>query len=88
MAEWPVKLRGAGITRSQNFSARPNSTDASAPYQLGDGAFGSEIKTNASAQFETEMHKVVQGVLSNQTQPAEAVASLAQTADTLKKKYS
>jgi multiple sugar transport system substrate-binding protein len=39
-------------------------------------------------EFETEMHKVVQGVLSNQTQPAEAVASLAQTADTLKKKYS
>ncbi len=39
-------------------------------------------------EFETEMHKVVQGVLSNQTQPSAAVASLAQTAETLKKKYS
>ncbi|GAA0588814.1 extracellular solute-binding protein [Kribbella sandramycini] len=39
-------------------------------------------------EFETEMHKVVQGVLSNQTQPSAAVASLAQTAGTLKKKYS
>jgi multiple sugar transport system substrate-binding protein len=39
-------------------------------------------------EFETELHKVVQGVLSNQTQPSAAVASLAQTADTLKKKYS
>ncbi|GAA1578114.1 MULTISPECIES: ABC transporter substrate-binding protein [Kribbella] len=39
-------------------------------------------------EFETEMHKVVQGVLSNQTQPSAAVDSLAQTAGTLKKKYS
>jgi multiple sugar transport system substrate-binding protein len=39
-------------------------------------------------EFETEMHKVVQGVLSNQTQPSAAVASLAQSAETLKKKYS
>ncbi|MFI5731004.1 extracellular solute-binding protein [Kribbella sp. NPDC051587] len=39
-------------------------------------------------EFETEMHKVVQGVLSNQVQPPAAVASLAQTAETLKKKYS
>jgi multiple sugar transport system substrate-binding protein len=38
-------------------------------------------------EFETEMHKVVQGVISNQTQPSAAVASLAQTAETLKKKY-
>ncbi|MEU4233994.1 extracellular solute-binding protein [Nonomuraea sp. NPDC026600] len=38
-------------------------------------------------EFEIEMHKVVQGVLSNQTQPSAAVASLAQSADTLKKKY-
>ncbi|GAB3928747.1 extracellular solute-binding protein [Kribbella albertanoniae] len=39
-------------------------------------------------EFETEMHKVVQGVLSNQVQPSAAVASLAQSAETLKKKYS
>jgi multiple sugar transport system substrate-binding protein len=39
-------------------------------------------------EFEVEMHKVVQGVISNQTQPSAAVASLAQTAETLKKKYS
>jgi multiple sugar transport system substrate-binding protein len=39
-------------------------------------------------EFEVEMHKVVQGVLSNQAQPSAAVASLAQTAETLKKKYS
>ncbi|MFF1820308.1 extracellular solute-binding protein [Kribbella sp. NPDC058245] len=39
-------------------------------------------------EFETEMHKVVQGVLSNQVQPAAAVATLAQSAETLKKKYS
>lgn len=39
-------------------------------------------------EFETEMHKVVQGVLSNQTQPSAAVAALAQSAETLKKKYS
>jgi multiple sugar transport system substrate-binding protein len=38
-------------------------------------------------EFEIEMHKVVQGVLSNQTQPSAAVASLAQSVDTLKKKY-
>lgn len=39
-------------------------------------------------EFETELHKVVQQVLSNQTSPASAVASLEQTAGTLKKKYS
>ncbi|WP_431922263.1 extracellular solute-binding protein [Nonomuraea jabiensis] len=38
-------------------------------------------------EFEIEMHKVVQGVLSNQTQPSAAVASLAQSVETLKKKY-
>ena len=39
-------------------------------------------------EFEAELHKVVQQVLSNQTQPSAAVASLEQTATTLKKKFS
>jgi multiple sugar transport system substrate-binding protein len=39
-------------------------------------------------EFETELHKVVQQVLSNQTTPEAAVASLDKTAGDLKKKYS
>lgn len=39
-------------------------------------------------EFETEMHKVVQQVLTNQSTPEAAVASLDKTAGDLKKKYS
>jgi multiple sugar transport system substrate-binding protein len=39
-------------------------------------------------EFETEMHKVVQQVMSNQIAPDAAVASLDKTAGDLKKKYS
>jgi multiple sugar transport system substrate-binding protein len=39
-------------------------------------------------EFETELHKVVQQVMSNQVTPDAAVASLDKTAGDLKKKYS
>ena len=54
----------------------------------GDAAVLGRMLWDFNTEFETEMHKVVQGVLSNQTQPSAAMDSLAQTAETLKKKYS